>query len=268
MFAQFQARYPTGSLISELLQIYQGKFVVRVSAQVEGVTRATGMAASEKLELAEDQARSRALIVLGIQPAISAQSVASVPQSTPPHMQMQAVETAFELNKPAYSSFSQASPVAEETPDSAVFSDFKEKSNSYGKDAILRNPVTSTPTVASPETAAENFEIMSGTQTGSSSNPPPISFGNVTPLIPRSYSPQESAGSLDQTGAETEMGASEPTDLSDAIARTTVELKRLRWSNQQGREYLVRTYNKRSRQELTDEEMLEFLHFLESQPSP
>lgn len=267
MFAQFQARYPTGSLISELLQIYQGKFVVRVSAQVEGVTRSTGMAASEKLELAEDQARSRALIVLGIQPAISAQEVASVPQSTPPHMQMQAVETAFELNKPAYSSFSQAS-VEEETPDSAVSSDFKEKSDAYGIDSMLRNPVTSTPTVASPETAAENFEIMSGTQTGSSSNPPPISFGNVTPLIPRSYSPQESAGALDQTGAETEMGASEPTDLSDAIARTTVELKRLRWSNQQGREYLVRTYNKRSRQELTDEEMLEFLHFLESQPSP
>jgi hypothetical protein len=64
------------------------------------------------------------------------------------------------------------------------------------------------------------------------------------------------------------MRASEPIDLSDAIARTSVELKRLTWSNQQGREYLLRTYGKRSRQELTDEEMLEFLHYLESQPSP
>jgi hypothetical protein len=73
MLAQFQDRYPTGSLISELLQIYQGKFVVRVSATVEGVTRATGMAAAETLELAEDRARSRALAVLGIQPRPSTQ---------------------------------------------------------------------------------------------------------------------------------------------------------------------------------------------------
>lgn len=54
MFAQFQASYPTGGLISELLTIYQGKFVVRVLVQVEGITRATGIAAAETPELAED----------------------------------------------------------------------------------------------------------------------------------------------------------------------------------------------------------------------
>jgi hypothetical protein len=66
MLAQFQARYPQSSLISDLLTIYQGKFVVRVSAQVEGVTRATGMAAAETLELAEDRARERAIAVLAV----------------------------------------------------------------------------------------------------------------------------------------------------------------------------------------------------------
>lgn len=236
MLAQFQARYPTGSLISELLTIYQGKFVVRVSASVEGVLRATGMAVSESLELAEDQARSRALMVLGIQPATSAQSVPSSPQSSALQVQMPAVETGFGLNNDlAYSSFSQASPPEKSQPE--------------------------------PDAGVENFGMMSDTETQSNSNPP-ITFGNVTPLVPRSYSPYESAGLSSQTGGETEMRASEPIDLSDAIARTSVELKRLTWSNQQGREYLLRTYGKRSRQDLSVEEMLEFLTYLESQPSP
>jgi hypothetical protein len=47
-----------------------------------------------------------------------------------------------------------------------------------------------------------------------------------------------------------------------------MEIKRLKWNNQQGREYLKQKYGKRSRHELSDEEMLEFLHYLESQPTP
>jgi hypothetical protein len=47
-----------------------------------------------------------------------------------------------------------------------------------------------------------------------------------------------------------------------------VELKRLGWSESQGRTYLQRTYNKRSRQQLTDDELLDFLNYLQSEPSP
>ncbi len=66
MLAQFQSLYPQGSLISELVQIYHGSYIVRASVQIEGVTRATGMAAAETLEEAEDRARTRALMILGI----------------------------------------------------------------------------------------------------------------------------------------------------------------------------------------------------------
>jgi hypothetical protein len=59
-----------------------------------------------------------------------------------------------------------------------------------------------------------------------------------------------------------------PIDFTDLIARTNVELKRLGWTNQQGRDYLLQTYGKRSRQLLTDGELLDFLHRLESEPSP
>ena len=75
------ALYPTGSLISELLQIHEGKFVVRASVQVDGVTRATGLAAVETLELAEDRARSRALMVL--LPELSASAQPEIPARPP-----------------------------------------------------------------------------------------------------------------------------------------------------------------------------------------
>ncbi|MEL7512217.1 MAG: hypothetical protein AAGM27_08730 [Cyanobacteria bacterium J06554_3] len=52
-------------------------------------------------------------------------------------------------------------------------------------------------------------------------------------------------------------------DLSDVIAQTDVELTRLGWTSVQGREYLEKTYGKRSRQQLTDEELMSFLLYLE-----
>lgn len=66
MLAQFQNLYPNGSIISELIEIFQGKYIVRVSIQIEGIIRATGIAGAETVEAAEDQARIRALTVLGI----------------------------------------------------------------------------------------------------------------------------------------------------------------------------------------------------------
>lgn len=54
-----------------------------------------------------------------------------------------------------------------------------------------------------------------------------------------------------------------PVDLSDVIAQTDVELRRLGWTSAQGREYLEKTYGKRSRTQLTDEELMSFLLYLE-----
>lgn len=272
MLAQFQARYPTGSLISELLSIYQGKFVVRVSAQVEGVTRATGMAAAETPELAEDRARVRALAVLVIdshEKPSEATTIQSSDQSSGSAIPEQAIQTnpvglsepitqtnhrattKLESNEPTYLSVLQASPLAESTPD--LVSPDQE------------NDLLITPTPANQELVAFD-EIASAQQTNSSNLP--IPFSNVTPLVPRSYNLQESTTPPGEIAETTMLATSEPIDLSDLIARTNVELKRLGWNNQKGREYLERKYNKRSRQHLNDEELLEFLHHLESLPSP
>ena len=59
----------------------------------------------------------------------------------------------------------------------------------------------------------------------------------------------------------------ESVDLSEAIAKTDVEMDRLGWTPQQGREYLIENYGKRGRTLLTQEELLHFLQHLESIPT-
>ncbi len=60
----------------------------------------------------------------------------------------------------------------------------------------------------------------------------------------------------------------EPMDLSDAISKIDVEMGRLNWTKRQGRDYLVRTFDKKTRQELTNDELLQFLSHLKSLPTP
>ncbi|MBW4618880.1 MAG: hypothetical protein KME17_05920 [Cyanosarcina radialis HA8281-LM2] len=54
----------------------------------------------------------------------------------------------------------------------------------------------------------------------------------------------------------------------EIFARTTIEVKRLGWSNKQGNEYLQVTYGKQKRSELTDLQLQQFLKYLELQSSP
>lgn len=56
-------------------------------------------------------------------------------------------------------------------------------------------------------------------------------------------------------------------DSAALIEQTNVELKRLNWTPTQGRDYLIQTYGKRSRQLLTDEKLQDFLNRLQAMPS-
>ena len=62
--------------------------------------------------------------------------------------------------------------------------------------------------------------------------------------------------------------APEPVDLSDAISKIDVEMERLNWTKPQGRDYLVRTFDKKARSQLTNDELLQFLSYLKSLPTP
>lgn len=283
MLAQFQSLYPNGSLTSELVQIFQGKYIVRASVQIEGVTRATGMAAAETVEAAEDQARNRALTVLGI---TNAPAVA-VASSSKPITQVQLaspLSTPGGLNESAYSSTKDgdflSSPLSvgsgkETSPPFSSGRDIKpnlvindtssqSKIDTYNQDLDQRFPATSS-WENKFDTPVENLGIISSNE--SDSQPlPGIAASNVTPFTPRSYAAHEELGA--QSGIGKRKKKSEPVNLSDVIAKTDVQIERLGWTKDQGKEHLKKTYGKLGRSLLSEEELLDFLRYLESQPDP
>ncbi|MBG1267693.1 hypothetical protein [Nostoc sp. WHI] len=296
MLAQFQSLYPKGSLISELVQIFQGKYIVRASVQIEGVTRATGMAAAETVEAAEDQARTRALIVLGITNA----APESVAFTSNPISQVQlnpSLNIKGGLNESAYSSVKDEDFVSHQwsvvsdkeismppsrvrnikpepatddvnapTPASIIqlTTETRSASDTYSQDLDQHPPVIANLELEF-DPSSENLEMMSSSQMENQTFPG-ISTNNVTPFTPRSYSPQEDVNT--PSGAGKRKKKAEPVDLSDVIAKTDVELQRLSWTPEQGREHLIKTYGKRGRTLLTEEELHGFLKYLQSEPDP
>ncbi|MEC4814089.1 MAG: hypothetical protein SAK29_12570 [Scytonema sp. PMC 1069.18] len=351
MLAQFQSKYPQGSLSAELVQIYHGKYIVRAIIQVEGVTRATGMAASETLEDAEDKARSRALMVLGITESSQESRVIS-PEPTKQLQPNPSFTATNRLKESAdfvafnTSSPEQAKPVSPQVPLVTAQSETKNEvknedigdhgTPSFG-DRIPKTHKQETqfdfptsdkgdrfatmnkqeslfetanqdivdgatpplsyrtqdangdriPTTPKPETQfqppisdqgdrfattnhseapLENLEMMSGSK---AENPSfaENSKSNVTPFPSRTGTSQENAANQSATTAKRKK-KNEPVDQSDDIAKIGIEMQRLGWTTDQGRDYLINTYGKRSRHLLTPEELKSFLLHLESQPTP
>ncbi len=259
ILAQFQSLYPTGSLISELVEIYNGKYIVRASVQIDGVTRATGMAAAETPEEAEDQARVRALGVLGITNT-SEKSVANNSQASV------AISPRGFDSESTYDAVLNSVPQTETTiPPQTTFVSSDSKTHTYSQDLDHSFAVTSQPEPPL-DTTVESLGIKSGYET---ENQPLTEMGssNVTPFPQRSYNTPKEDGET-QPATTKKKKKSEPVDQSDDIAKIGVEMQRLSWTIEQGKEHLIKTYGKRSRHLLDPEELCDFLKYLESQPTP
>ncbi|MBK1988430.1 hypothetical protein A0J48_012925 [Sphaerospermopsis aphanizomenoides BCCUSP55] len=271
MLAQFQSLYPNGSIISELVQIFQGKYIVRVSVQIEGITRATGMSAAETIEVAEDQARNRALMVLGIISSGSTQgTVASLPKGVSAAQENPSTNTPNVLNESVSTSSDVVSSQwslpnhREKSPLPIIGNNSNTTQDIYNPD--LSQSFSVTHTREEPNNAsAPSLEILSSPEPEPQPLPE-ISASNVTPFTPRSYSPPEDIGL--QSGVAKRKKKSEPVNLSDVIAQTDVQIERLGWTKEQGREHLKKTYGKLGRSLLSEEELLDFLNYLKSQPDP
>lgn len=235
MLNEFRTRYPHACLISELLQIDHGKYIVRVSVQIEGITVATGLAATDTIEAAEDQARIRAVALLNLNasPTINTQEQNS---PKPEIIAQKATVTQPKTDKKA------KPPLSITPPMEKVSEPLKPIFEPEEFELTLETPET-----FSDLSAPEDEDI-------------PIMEDETMPLMDTeemtSVSPEPSKKPFN-----------EPTDYSDIIARTNVEMKRLGWTSEQGRDYLIGTYGKRSRQLLEDEQLIEFLQYLESLPT-
>ncbi len=291
ILAQLQSLYPTASLISELVQIYHGKYIVRVTLQIEGITRATGMAAAATVEEAEDQARTRALMVLGIANTSQVQTgslietknvtdVQTTKNSEPPQTE-ENISASGHLCVPVSSLTqtpsdtsnldTQASTPIKSTVSSTSSTSSRNTIDTYSQDQDLEQNL---PAIAQPElpldTKAEDFKEISSNQSENETLPE-IKSSNVTPFPQRSYhnTPTEEVVTAAPPAPTTKKKKkSEPVDQSDDIAKIGVEMQRLGWTTEQGRDYLIQTYGKRSRHLLDSEELRDFLKYLESQPTP
>lgn len=257
MYLQLQTRYPAASLVSELLQVQNGNFVVRAIIQVGGVTLTTGMAASPSVEQAEDQARLRALAVLGIYPEEQELQTHLVPPAPDSALSPPGPEAAINQEPLASQLDPQTTAWAVTTPSQA---------NHLSSPAQVNQASESEYTFTELDLGISNG-VGKGIHSSEGSRQSNLSNNSrkTLPTVeahngkPSSHRPHQSAVKAEIPG---------PIDLSDIIAQTSVELKRLGWSDIQGRLHLQRTYGKRSRQQLTDEELLEFLQYLQVQPSP
>ncbi|MFQ4142575.1 hypothetical protein [Chlorogloeopsis sp. ULAP02] len=302
MLAEFQSLYPTGSLVSELLQIYHGKYIVRASVQIDGVTRATGMAAAETVELAEDQARNRALMVLGV--TSKSQPSATIPSEPREKLEPKlALPTIDEFHRestptPTTKYVSQTETIAPVTEHPVSVGEIEVYNNQgfeqgftvtsqqepqleipletgaiassgYGRGRKIED--FSTVSEADADVAQQESAIPARTIAPSKELEeqqfPEMTSSNVTPFPQRSYSnPKENADT--QPATTKKKKKSEPVDQSDDIAKIGVEMQRLGWTIEQGKDYLKKTYGKVSRHLLDPEELRHFLKYLESQPTP
>lgn len=229
-FAQFRNRYPSGCLVTELMLVQDGQWVVRAIVKLGDQILASGLASDPILEIAEDKARLRALQVLAI-PA--AANLAPVLQASAYELQVRLTanrsHTADLPAAPAFPSLLEAESSYTDTPYPDTYAD-----------AYLE-PAAAPPPKPLPHQTRRLAEPAERPE------PVPRSRSNRKPPPEPSPPPPPA-----------------PLDLSDVIAQTTVELRRLGWTEAEGRSYLQRTYGKRSRQQLDDDELLEFLHYLQS----
>ncbi len=278
IFTRLLTYYPTGCLISELLQIYEGKFVVRASVQVNGVTRATGMARAETLELAEDRARSRALMVL--LPDASASGQPELPAGYPtltsetqPVVKPSLTDLGTDNKQPSSNappsgwndSMSASLPEVPAVEESELAQNGLPQLAVENYDAPVAADVTQS---ADAEVGGDKSTRTYDTQQDFVEEVV-IPFGDEEPAYSSDYNYDENIPAPEpKPKLKPAQESNEPFDLSDAIAQTSIHLKRLSWSTQHGRKYLEETYGKRSRHDLSDTEMLSFLSYLESQPTP
>ena len=277
LLTQFRTRYPHGSLISELITIDRGQYIVRVTLQVEGIILATGLAAADGVETAEDRARERALLALGVDNTAnlpdSTVTAADrpervidrpVPQKTTTPKQL--VTTANEANK--VKSFpvntppiaSTASPV--ETIDSGINNYLVESSHPPQK-IDTTDFDTSSPDLSLSAVPAANPELVESKSVPPSLDAPSLGDGvlSTQEISPEPLEPPRPEVPSTQTLETVEF------DFNEIKNRTDVEIKRLGWTKDQGRDFLLQTYGKRSRLHLTDRELMDFLYYLESQPN-
>ncbi|MEG4074751.1 hypothetical protein QUA30_18995 [Microcoleus sp. Pol14C2] len=280
MFAEFRALYPAGQLICELLTVHHGKFVVRCLVQVDGKTLVTAMSAAESVEDAEDRARLRAIAVLGsaapdraiasvdpapVAPVAPVASVAAVPPPPavspvaavpppPPAVPVPVGPTSVPL--PVLEM-----PVSDKLPETHQ-SNFVNTEAKLNEEPIAPVPEPLPPKVDRAEAAGFVPKQLDSDAWLSSSYGEPLQELEV-PTASQSELLQGAAEVRELQPIAVGIPSDAIEDNSDTIAQIDAILKRLQWKKKQESDCLEHNYGKSSQRELSSEQLVDFLEYLE-----
>jgi hypothetical protein len=243
MLAKFRHKYPHGSLVGELVEIDRGFYVVKVSIEVEKIVLATALAGASTVEAAEDAARERAIAALMLDDS----------QST--------VSNNVTIDEPKSSEPSTASsePPSEPQTNIVNFSKVSSEISTQPEDSITKEPASESILESTPIAPDIEPEIKPESNL--------FSGAFTTPVEDPAIDEETSAASANSNSAIATADLAEM-DFNEIKQKTDIEIKRLGWTKDDGREFLKSRYGKRSRLHLTDEQLLEFLSYLEQQPTP
>lgn len=225
MLQKLRQRYPQVALISELVQIDHGKYIVKASVEIEGKTVFTGLAAADTVEIAEDRARERALLLLDAENTPDLQLVEKVSPNN--------ISLPEDLPKPV--------PSAKKSTKTAKVTEIPRP------EAKIEPELPQVKDIPLPEPEPLLLEMETD------------NYSLLTEL------PEEASLTAEEPPApEPVVVIPEEIDYSVLKTKIDVEMKRLAWTTEKGREYLISTYGKKSRLLLTNEELLEFYNYLSS----
>ena len=276
VLAEFRQRYPQGSLVGELVDIDRGTYIVKVSVRVENIVLATGLAAADRVETAEDAARERAIAAL----VLDSSTTASKGNSS-------VINEGIDTNK----------AIANSSSGEQIKVDPSQPKTNQNNGSVENNDLVTTTTSSNvvldsqPKPEASTLEPSPQVIPKPATEPEIIEQPIVSepPVLEETI--EKSSGNLfagTQANQETveellaeraNINTSDPSstavldpdakiDFTEMKHKTDLEIKRLGWTKDDGQDFLRSRYGKRSRLQLTDEQLWEFLQYLEAQPNP
>ena len=255
MLQKLRQRYPQVALISELVQIDHGKYIVKAIVEIEGKTVVTGLAAADTVEIAEDRARERALLLLEAESTPDLQLVEkispnniSLPEDLPKPVASakKSTKTAkvTEIPRPE-AKIEPELPQVKDIPPAKIEPELPQVKDI--PPAKIEPELPQVKDIPLPEPEPLLLEMETDNYSLLSELPEEASLTEEEPPAP-----------------EPVVVIPEEIDYSVLKTKIDVEMKRLAWTTEKGREYLISTYGKKSRLLLTNEELLEFYNYLSS----
>jgi hypothetical protein len=278
MFDRFWQKYPQGSILSDLVQIHNSTYVVRVTLSSAGQPLVATLAAAEKLETAQSLARSQAMQMLGCGETVELFSVNGfnplVMEETPALIVPSAIPDEILAEPDLPVAMTQSALEPSENPELATNQSSVEltKSQTIANNEPAYYPETEQPLLTSGSAATPQLEIEMPVEASESVAPSTLPLVKrlqeetaiEEPMVevPISSPPAKSRSKKAPVAENPPPVDAAPLSVTDIIPLINMELKRLNWSREQGRDYMVALYNKRASSLLSDEELFGLLQHL------